>query len=263
MIHYVPARLDCFHVFNDEEIQELFRRAHENPLSSLLTNPRWREESAIDFAHTSAKIEGNTYTRADTITLLKMGQTAGGKLFQEAQMILNLREAYDMVLHRSQWIFNNPLDAIRVLHRLLMKGLLPEEHLGATRKTRGVLIGGSTYVPPDGVNFLEKQVARIFENIPKIGDPFSASLYAACNLSYLQFFEDGNKRTSRVFQNAVLIAAGLPPVHFPASMSGQYVESQLNYYEHGDYGLHRGFMYQAYASAYPLPQSGTVDSDAP
>jgi Fic family protein len=251
-IQFVPARLDAMHVFSEEEAVLLTAHAQQHPLNQLLANPRWKEESAIDFAYTSAQIEGNTYSRADTITLLKMGRTAGGKTFGEAQMILNLREAYDMILERAQEIVSNPLGGIRGLHKLLMHGLLPEESLGATRKTKGVMIGGSDYVPPDGVRFLEQQAVRIFENTKTIPDPFSASLYAACNLSYLQFFEDGNKRTSRVFQNAVLIAAGLPPVQFPASMAGQYIECQLNYYEHGDYGLHRGFVVEAYTSAYPV-----------
>ena len=116
------------------------------------------------------------------------------------------------------------------------------------------------------MQYIEKQAARIFENLGMTSDPFSASIYAACNLSYLQFFEDGNKRTSRVFQNAVLVAADLPPLQFPVAMNAQYVEAQLTYYEQGDYSFHRGFMVQAFKNAYPLePQaqpnitSGLID----
>ncbi len=31
-----------------------------------------------------------------------------------------------------------------------------------------------------------------------------------------------------------------------------YIEAQIAYYEHGDYAFHRGFMIQAYESAYPM-----------
>lgn len=251
-IHYVSSRLENVEIFNEEDVAKLRQHASSHPLSKLTSSPRWKEESAIDFTYTSAKIEGNTYTRADTITLLKQGITAGGKSFYEAKMIVNLRDTYTMVLDRAAAIVANPLEGIRTIHKSLMNGLLPEHQLGTTRKTTNARIGGTEYIPPDGVQYIEKQAARIFENLGKTSDPFSASIYAACNLSYLQFFEDGNKRTSRVFQNAVLMAADLPPLQFPVSMNAQYVEAQLTYYEQGDYSFHRGFLIQAFENAYPL-----------
>jgi Fic family protein len=255
-IHYVSSRLENVEIFNEDDVAKLRLHASAHPLATLTSSPRWKEESAIDFTYTSAQIEGNTYTRADTITLLKEGITAGGKTFYEATMILNLRDTYRIVLDRAADIVADPLEGIRAIHKSLMKGLLPEDQLGTTRKTTNARIGGTEYIPPDGVQYIEKQAARIFENIGKTSDPFSASIYAACNLSYIQFFEDGNKRTSRVFQNAVLMAADLPPLQFPVSMNAQYVEAQLAYYEQGDYSFHRGFMVQAFKNAYPLePQA--------
>lgn len=251
-LHYLSAHLGNVDVFRDAEVVELRRHAEEHPLRHLIASPRWKEESAIDFAYTSAQMEGNTYSRADTITLLKTGRTAGGKAFSEAQMIMNLRDTYAMVLDRADALVADPVAGIRDVHRSLMHGLLPDDQLGATRKTRNARIGGSEYIPPDGVVYLEKEASRLFANLGKTSEAFSASLYAACNLSYLQFFEDGNKRTSRVFQNAILMAADLPPVQFPVSMNNTYIEAQLGYYERGDYLMHRGFMLEAYRSAYPL-----------
>lgn len=251
-IHYVSSRLQNVDIFNQEDIAKLRQHASTHPLSKLASSPRWKEESAIDFTYTSAQIEGNTYTRADTITLLKEGITAGGKSFYEATMIVNLRDTYKMLLEKAADIVADPLEGIRAIHKSLMKGLLAEDQLGSTRKTTNARIGGTEYIPPNGVQYIEKQAARLFENLEKVSDPFSASIYAACNLSYIQFFEDGNKRTSRVFQNAVLMAGDLPPLQFPVSMNSQYVEAQLMYYEQGDYSFHRGFMMEAFKNAYPL-----------
>ncbi len=47
------------------------RPLEPDALETMLGNARWKEESAIDFTFTSAQIEGNTYTRADTIMLLR------------------------------------------------------------------------------------------------------------------------------------------------------------------------------------------------
>jgi Fic family protein len=56
-------------------------------------------------------------------------------------------------------------------------------------------------VPPDGEGYIEQQAGILFSQLGHAANAFDASLYAACNLSYLQIFEDGNKRTSRAFQN--------------------------------------------------------------
>lgn len=52
----------------------------------------------MDFIHTSAKIEGNTYDKNDTLTLLEYRRTAGGKKYCDAKMILNLRDAYELFI---------------------------------------------------------------------------------------------------------------------------------------------------------------------
>lgn len=250
-IRYVPSRLESVEVFREKELAELRLCADSHPLPSLLSNPRWKEESAIDFAYTSAQIEGNTYTRAETITLLKMGRTAGGKSFTEAQMIVNLRDAYALLLDRAHELVNEGLGGLRQLHQVLMRGILPDSELGSTRKTKSARIGGTEYMPPDGEGYIEKQAGILFGQLGHASNAFDASLYAACNLSYLQIFEDGNKRTSRAFQNALLLAAGLPPVQFPISMIEAYIDAQLVYYETGDYLMHRGFMLEAYRNSYP------------
>lgn len=97
----------------------------------------------------------------------------------------------------------------------------------------------------------------------KISDPFDQSLYVGCNLAYLQYFEDGNKRTSRVFQNAVLMANGLPPVLFSANSRDEYIAATLYYYEHGDYAMHRCFTLDAYDRTYlpPVEQDPMPECD--
>jgi len=42
------------------------------------------------------------------------------------------------------------------------------------------------------------------------------------------------------------MAHNLPPVLFPVRMIQDYLEATLNYYEYGDYLLHRRFMMDAY-----------------
>ncbi|MFD2880310.1 hypothetical protein ACFTAO_37220 [Paenibacillus rhizoplanae] len=95
---YDPERLNKFPQLTETQSKQLQEASLRYPLESFLMNYRNVEEIGIDFVYSSAKLEGNTYSKVDTINLLKMGITAGGKLYSDAQMILNLRDAYNFVL---------------------------------------------------------------------------------------------------------------------------------------------------------------------
>ncbi len=51
----------------------------------------------------------------------------------------------------------------------------------------------------------------------------SRALIALLCISYLQSFEDGNKRTARIFANSILVKGGLAPL--------SYCEAMLVFYE--------------------------------
>jgi Fic family protein len=249
-INYNSSRLEQVQIFSDEELIRLRRLASENPLSELASNPKWIEESGIDFSYSSSQIEGNTYTRAETINLLKKGVTAGEKPFSDAVMILNLRETYNYITKHSIEILNDPLREIKRYHSMLMANILSSSELGATRKMRGVMIGGSNYQPLSGEGPLNGEMNRLIKILSSIDDPFDKCLYAASNIAYLQYFEDGNKRTSRVAQNAILMANGLPPVLIEAQSVNDYIEGTIDYYESGDHIQNRQVMLNAYERCY-------------
>ena len=262
-IAFVPSRLANLEVFRDSELSELHLLAQASPLHGLLQDPAWREASAIDFAYTSSLVEGNTYSREDAIALLTAGTIAPGKSPQETQMLQNLRDAHALILDNAHEIVQAGLAGYRDIHTMLMRGILPAEQLGATRATRLVRITGTDYMPPDGAAYLDRRAAEILAGLGHAANPFDACLYAACTLSYLQLFEDGNKRASRVFQNAILIAADLPPVLFPPSMIDAYMGAQLVYYETGDFLMHRGFVLDAYRRALRGPPFGSASNRNP
>ncbi|VTU41719.1 hypothetical protein RA8P1_00079 (plasmid) [Variovorax sp. RA8] len=80
-----------------------------------------------------------------------MGRTAGGKSFLDAQMLVNLRDAPTIILTDAQNIVESGLDGLREVHASLMRGILPDDQLSATRKTTRVRIAGTQYIPSDGV----------------------------------------------------------------------------------------------------------------
>lgn len=250
-MNYIENRIENLYVFSAEEISTLIESAENFPAKELLSNKRQVEEISIDFAWGSSQIEGNTYTRSEAIDLMKSGRTAGGKHINEASMILSLRQAFLLITKNHQDILSRPMEGLREIHELTMKGLLEEHQLGATRRTRNVFIGGSNYRPPSGEKYLEAQVEKVMNYMLKIEDPFSRSQYAASNIAYIQPFEDGNKRTSRLFQNCILINAGIPPLIIGAEDATAYIEAQVNYYETGDFSLQRALFIKSFTEHYP------------
>lgn len=66
-------------IFTQEEIELLDKLNQTLSLKKFLSTQNLVEKFGFDFVYTSAKIEGNTYTKADALTLLDYGRTAGGK----------------------------------------------------------------------------------------------------------------------------------------------------------------------------------------
>ncbi len=146
-MQYNPDFLNPRDIFTPQEQAHLATLSQNLPLGILLQSPRNMEEIGIDFVHSSAQLEGNTYDKHDTLALLKMGQTAGGKLFSDAVMLLNLRASYQYML--SCLDFRQPVnwkDFIKTTHSLIAKDLLPNNELGTVRQG-SVQISGTDYTP--------------------------------------------------------------------------------------------------------------------
>jgi Fic family protein len=69
----------------------------------------------IDLSYNSARLEGNTYTLADTEHLVIQGVSAPGKLDAERIMILNHKEAIRYLVQNIRSLTPNE-ETIRTLH---------------------------------------------------------------------------------------------------------------------------------------------------
>lgn len=82
---YNPLFLDNTKILNDET--KLLLNEMNNLIQEKEISDQMIQSFGIDFIYTSAQIEGNTYSKAETIALIEYGRTAGGKLWSEAMMI--------------------------------------------------------------------------------------------------------------------------------------------------------------------------------
>jgi len=143
MISYNPNFLDNINIFNEEEIALLDKLNKEFSLNNFLMNKSYIDKFGLDFIHTSAQIEGNTYDKFDTITLLEHGRTAGGKKYSDAKMILNLKEAYDLLIVKDLSVSK---ETLKDIHYILSDEMLRDNERSVPRNEE-VIITLCDYVP--------------------------------------------------------------------------------------------------------------------
>ncbi len=79
MITYNPNYLDNVDIFTPKELEFLEELNQQVSLEKFLNNKSYIDKFGLDFIHTSALIEGNTYDKLDTQALIEYGRTAGAK----------------------------------------------------------------------------------------------------------------------------------------------------------------------------------------
>lgn len=90
---YNPNFLNNSVILSDNQKEKLEFLANEFSLNDFTNNARLIDKISFDFIYSSAQIEGNTYTKADTLALIEDGITANGKKYTDAKMIINLRNS--------------------------------------------------------------------------------------------------------------------------------------------------------------------------
>ena len=184
----------------------------------------------VDLSWNSSRLEGNTYSLLETSRLLELGEEAEGKRRGEAQMILNHKEAIQFLVEAVEHIgFNR--HTLFNLHALLANNLLPDPDAEGRLRYVGVGIGGSVFHPLEAPQLIEEYFDRILDTASAIHDPFERAFFAMVQLSYLQAFDDVNKRVSRLAANIPLIQGNLSPLSFEDVSQRLYTEAVLGVYE--------------------------------
>ncbi|WP_313430217.1 Fic family protein [Pseudomonas sp.] len=185
------------------------------------------EPLLIDLSWSSSRLEGNRYTLLDTERLFESGVT-GGDL--DAVMLLNHKAAIEFMVDAVPEYGLNPA-VISNLHALLMQDLLADgAALGSIRQTV-VNISGTTYFPAQMPSLLEEMFEQILEKARQIKNPIEAAFFLWINLAYLQPFEDGNKRTSRLAANIPLMLYNCSPLSFLDVNPEDYALAMMGVYE--------------------------------
>jgi Fic family protein len=214
-----------------EELTALGRVPEQMPAGTYAR--KVLEQLLIDLSWSSSRLEGNRYTLLDTEELFKSGAAATDS---DAVMLLNHKAAIEFLVDA---VPTQGLGAglIRNLHAVLMQDLLMDAaSLGAIRN-KVVNISGTAFVPTQTPAVLEEMFGRIVSTARYIKNPIEAAFFLWVNLAYLQPFEDGNKRVSRLSANIPLMLYNQAPLSFLDVDRQDYALAMMGIYEFCDVSM--------------------------
>ncbi|RKZ86060.1 MAG: cell filamentation protein Fic [Candidatus Parabeggiatoa sp. nov. 3] len=218
-------------LFTKEELQHLKKLQEEytNNISQLSHSEYSREleRLAIDLSWKSSQIEGNTYSLLETERLLKEQETAEGKAKDDATMLLNHKAALDFIIAEPDYVTPLTLARIEDIHSILIRDLGIDRNI----RKRRVGILGTNYKPLDNEFQIKEALCDMCNLVNSKKNSFEKALLLLVLISYIQAFNDGNKRTARIISNAVLISHNYCPISFRTVNSIDYKKAMLLFYE--------------------------------
>lgn len=237
------------YVLEDKELKKINEltqsyRNNKKQLTETLLKKEF-ERLTIELAWKSSKIEGNTYSLLDTETLLKTGLENSRHSKEEAVMLLNHKSALEFIIANPSYYKDLNFRNVLELHGLLMN------KLGIDNQIRKGIAGiiGTKYRPLDNEFQIKEALERSCVLINASKEAFTKVLYASALFSYIQIFEDGNKRVSGMSCNAILLAYDYCPLSFRSIDIAEYKKAALFFYEQNSLKYLKELMLEQYEFA--------------
>ncbi len=236
-------------LFDTHEMNHL-KKLHEKYIDNIstLSNTLYKkdlERLGIDLSWKSSQIEGNTYSLLETEQLLKEKIEAKGKKKEEAIMLLNHKISLDYILDSPNYFLKLNTKKIEEVHSLLV------ENLGIEKNIRNRMIGitGTNYKPLDNEYQIKEVIESTCNLVNSKENTFEKAFILLLLLSYIQAFEDGNKRTTRIMSNAVMISNNYCPLSFRTVSSIDYKKAMLIFYEQNNISAFKKIFMEQYEFA--------------
>lgn len=191
-----------------------------------------------EYVWDASMLEGNPFTFPEVQTLLE-GITVGGRKITDQEQVLNLAESSRRLLamvkarafsfHKA--VFSE-LNGIVARNESLEWGVFRGE--GRERAfTPDVALGQhGRYTPlptTEGAPLLNKIYSTGVDHLQAC-PPFERSAAFFLFGALQQFFFDGNKRTSRLMMNGILMSHGMDAISVPAAKAQSFNEKMVRFY---------------------------------
>ncbi|MFH0891625.1 MAG: Fic family protein [Candidatus Falkowbacteria bacterium] len=220
---------DIFVAEEKEKLDKLQREFIKNFTkydSQTLINKEF-ERIMIEFSWKSSAIEGNTYSLLGTEALIKNNIIGKGKTKEETQMILNHKDAFNEAIQNRERFRKLHCSDIEHIHSVLTK------KLGISKNIRNGAVGitGTKYKPLDNSHQIKEAMQKMVDLINRKESFFEKAFLVLILIAYIQIFEDGNKRTSRMLSNALLLSYNSIPLSYRIVDIEEYKKAVILFYE--------------------------------
>ena len=193
-----------------------------------------------EFVWDASMLEGNPFTFPEVQTLLD-GVTVGGRKISDQEQVLNLAESSKRLLRLVMGRrFEMAKPVFCELHAIVARNeALEWGHF----RGEGAEVAYSPEVAPGHAGRYSPlptlagapRLNAVFQNgvealkqetIPPFERGLAFFLFGALQ----QFFFDGNKRTSRLMMNGILMSAGMDAISVPAARAQEFNEKMVRFY---------------------------------
>jgi len=234
-IKYPQFNFDIFkkltNIFSRNELQEIentndiFVQKTQKLTPAILKKEF--ERLMIELSWKSSQIEGNTYSLLDTELLIRENIEASGHKKEEAVMILNHKKALEYIFENKTYFKVITRSKLEELHAILTNDL----NISKGLRTSPVGIVGTNYKPISNQHQINEAVEKLVTQVNLLQNPVEKALITVLMISYIQPFEDGNKRTGRILANAILLANNYCPLSYRSIDEKEYKKAVIIFYE--------------------------------
>ncbi len=242
------ATVSLFTLNELNQLNEL-QRSYEEKLKQLQNSPILLKKSiqkhSIELIWKSSKIEGSTYTLLETENLINENKTADNKTIDEMTMLLNHKKAIDFIYQYPDYLTPLTLTNIENIHSLLINDL----GVGKNIRTMAVGVTGTEYHPIDNEHQIREALIETCKLVNNTECIFSKVLLTVILISYIQGFEDGNKRTARIVANGVLVGHNYCPLSYTTVEVSEFKKAILLFYEQNNISAFKKIFIEQYEYA--------------
>lgn len=193
------------------------------------------KRNLVDNIYANAKMEGINITFPQTKTILD-GVNVPNLKIDEIQCVLNLRDAWKFVIANIDEEFNT--EFICKINEYVARN---ESLEWGKLRTGRVEITGTEYIPevPDKI-----QVEKEIDDILKIKNATERAITYMLYGMRSQLFWDGNKRTSTIAANKIMISNGAGIIKVPDNKLEEFNKLLTEFYNTNDMKKIRKFIYE-------------------
>lgn len=194
------------------------------------------KRNIIDYIWKSAKLEGLAVTYPDTEAIYN-GMSVQGIKVSDIVAVNNLKHAWQFILdtldYPTDYHFICKINQYVGGDNLIIRA-------GYLRNVP-VSIGGTTWKPDMPI---ESQIKEELEEIMRIGSPTDRALTLLLYIVRKQMFLDGNKRTSMLAGNHVMISNGCGIISIPIEQQRTFTSMLIEFYESNRMDEIKQFLYE-------------------